>query len=152
MKKTWVLLVFSVLLLSACSWLKSDVPDTAPAKATQVIVEKFIAANSKYDPDTLVSLYSPDILWMDNGDMYGPLHFDQLEWMIRNDYSPDQMTLSFRSYLVSFDGRYSVVEGTFSTKNKTTGKWVSMPAVAVMEFKDGKIYRETWYYNSWPMQ
>jgi len=152
MKKMVIIVCFMSFMLSACSQVRSDVPDTAPAKATQANVEKFIAANSNYDPSTLVSLYSPDVLWMDNGDAYGPIHFDSLDWLIWNDYGPDQMTLSFRFYLVTYDGRFSVVEGTFSTKNKTTGKWVSMPAVVVLEFEDGKIIKETWYYNSWPMQ
>jgi ketosteroid isomerase-like protein len=54
---------------------------------------------------------------------------------------------NFESYLLTPDGRFAVAQSNLSMKATSTGKWVSTPAAAVLELKDGKIVNETWYYD-----
>ncbi len=49
------------------------------------------------------------------------------------------------------DGKYAVVEGVFSEISALTGKWVEAPFVLVLEFKNGLITSEEWYYNESPL-
>ncbi len=52
-----------------------------------------------------------------------------------------------KTILVTPDGRFAVLQGTYSQAARSTGKWIYGPAYAVLEFKDSLIVTETWYYD-----
>lgn len=147
MKKTILLAIAVALTLAACGGIKADVADNDVARATQAIVEKWIAAYQTYDPSTLISLYSDDITWIDYGKNDGP-HHGGMNGLIHSTFDSQVYKLRVDSYIITRDGRFAVIQGAYSEKNGISGKWASTPAVAILEFKDGKIIRETWYYNT----
>jgi ketosteroid isomerase-like protein len=124
------------------------VPDNQDAKATQALVKDWITANRTNDYKKLISQYADDVVWMDYGDNYGPLDKGNLSYALQYESGPDQMKIKCKSYLVMSNGNFAVIQATFTTHSRSTRKWVSMPATAILEFKDGKIIRESWYYNN----
>jgi len=149
MKKLCILSVVIIILLSACTKgaVKSDVPDTTAAKATQAIVQQYIAANQDQDADLLISLYSDELVWMDYGLNDGPSGKGNISFAIREAMGTGYYEVQFKSYLVTPDGRFAVLQGTYSQAAKSTGKWIYVPAYVVLEFKDSLIVTETWYYD-----
>jgi ketosteroid isomerase-like protein len=138
-----------VLFLSACGTkgMKTDVPDNPEGKATQTIVEQYITAYKGNDAASLISLYSDDLVWMDYGFNDGPYGKSGISVDIRQGMNTKYYTVKIDSYVVTVDGRFAVLQGKYSQPNKSTGKWTSVPGYAVLEFKDGKIIAESWYYN-----
>jgi ketosteroid isomerase-like protein len=150
MKRKWFLLIVFLLVLTACGQtrVKVDIPDTIEAKATQVIVEKFINANKDYDADLLISLFHNDYVSMDYGMNVGPWTKGNISFYIKEAMAdPDSFKVRIDTYTITPDGRFAVLQGAYSQAAKSTGKWATAPAYAVLEFKDGKIIAETWYYN-----
>jgi ketosteroid isomerase-like protein len=148
MKKAFILAIAVALVLTACGGIKADVADNDVAKATQAIVEKWIAANQAYDAYAILSLYSDDITWMDYGYNDGPYHKVGLNGAVHEWFASEALKVEVKSYLVTRDGHFAVIQAIYSEKDGITGKWASTPAVAILEFKDGKITHETWYYNT----
>jgi ketosteroid isomerase-like protein len=150
MKRQKLLIIVLLLLLTACSQAKvnADVPDTTEAKATQVVVETFINANKDYDADLLISLFADDYVFMDYGMDDGPWTKENLSYYIKEAMAdPDSFKVKIDTYIITPDGRFAVLQGAYSQATISTGKWATAPAYAVLEFKDGMIAAETWYYN-----
>jgi ketosteroid isomerase-like protein len=149
MKKYLLINIFMTELLTGCgmSGVKADVPDNPEGKAAQAIVEHFITAYKNNDADSLTSLYSDDLVWMDYGFNDGPWTKGNISAIIREAMNTKYYTVNIDSYVVTNDGRFAVLQGDYSQPNKTTGKWTSVPGYAVLELKDGKIIGESWYYN-----
>jgi len=145
MKKIFVLAMVIALILTACGQVKTNIPNTKDAKAAQAIIENWISANKANDVDKLMSLYADNIVWMDYGLNDGP--FNKADLDVMNRMSTGEIKSKLESYLLTPDGRFAVAQLNLSMKATSTGKWVSTPAVAVLEFKDGKIVNETWYYD-----
>ena len=145
------LIVLMSLFLAACGGIKTDVPDTPEAQATQELVEKYITTNVEYDAEGLLALYADDIFWMDYGGDDGPLDKGDLEMLVPGIMAAEEFTIEFSSYLVTSDGRFAVVEGVYSEISPLTGKWVEAPFVLVLEIRDNLIVREEWYYNDSPL-
>jgi ketosteroid isomerase-like protein len=148
MKKTLVFAIVFALALSACAGVKADVPDNEAAKVKQAIVEEWMAAYQAYDAEALLSLYSDDMSWMDYGYNDDPYHKVVLKGAVHEWFASEALKVEVKSYLVTMDGRFAVVNAIYSEKNGLTGKWNSTQAVAILEFNDGKIVKETWYYNT----
>jgi len=141
--------IFLVLVLAACGQVKADVPDTPDALATQVLVEKYMAATLNKDADSLMALYAEDALWMDYGGNLGPVTKGNLDYAVRHwDYGQDPNT-KYESYIITPDGRFAVINDIESGVAALSGKKVSTPRVGILEFKHGKIISETWYYNGY---
>ncbi len=62
-----------------------------------------------------------------------------IEALIRGSIGLFQVRVT--SYFISPDGQFAAAQGTFSMYGKT------VPAVAILEFKDGKIHKESWYHE-----
>ncbi len=116
-------------------------PQAAPT--TESLVEEWSAAYAAEDVDKAFSLWSDDAEWMDNADpefqSSGPQKVKDIESMIRGSVGSFQVHIT--SHFISADGRFAAAQGTFAMNVKTA------PAVAILEFKDGKIVKETWYYD-----
>jgi len=149
MKKLRFATIFVTLLLTACAkgGVKMDVPENPEGKATQAIVEQYITAYKNNDADLLTSLYSDKLVWMDYGFNDGPYGKSGISTDIRQGMSTKYYTVNIDSYIVTIDGRFAVLQGEYEQPNKSTAKWTSVPGYAVLEFRDGKIISETWYYN-----
>lgn len=147
MKRKLMLFIILAVALSACGGVKTDMPDTPEAEATAVIVEQYITANLEYDADGLMALYADDLFWMDYGGNDGPLTKGNLDYFIHETMAARDFKYDFNSYLVTPDGRFAVIETVFSMPAASSGKWVSVSCITVLEFMDGKIISEIWYYD-----
>jgi ketosteroid isomerase-like protein len=147
MKKILAFALVITVFLSACGHIKADVADTPEAKATQVLVQQYIKANMMYDADLLMSLYADNVVWMDYGLYDGPFNKATIDFYTRESFGRKDMKAKMKSYIVTEDGRFAVLQTTFSMQAASNNKWASTPAIAILEFKDGKIANETWYYN-----
>lgn len=140
------LVMLIVLLLCSCAPVKPNVPDTPEGKAAQVLVEKFITANKAYDAEAILSLYADDMVSMDYGMDDGPFDKASLDVIVKMYTNPENYKNKYGPYIITPDGRFVVIQVEYSKKG-ATGKWVSTPTYGVLELKNGKIFRETWYYN-----
>jgi ketosteroid isomerase-like protein len=149
MKKLLFITIIMTLLLTACgnNGVKVYVPENPEGKAAQDIVEQYITAYKKNDADALTSLYSDELVWMDYGFNDGTFGKSGISLIIREGLSTKYYTVKIDSYVVTVDRRFAVLQGEYSQPNKTTGMWTSVPGYAVIEINDGKIIRESWYYN-----
>jgi hypothetical protein len=84
---------------------------------------------------------------MDYRNNDGPYHAG-MNGLIHTTFDSQVYKLRVDSYIITRDGHFAVIQGFYSEKDGITGKWASTPAVAILEFKDGKIANETWYYNT----
>ena len=53
--------------------------------------------------------------------------------------------------MMTSDGRFAVLNVEYSEISPLSGDWVAAPCVVVLEFEDGQIINETWYYNDAPL-
>ncbi len=112
--------------------------------STESILQEWIAAYaSQNDPDKFISLFSEDAEWVDWGE---PMFKDSGPWTIRDmeeviRSSAHTFAVEVTSYFISPDGRFAAVEGNLTDHGKT------VPAAAILEFKDGKIHKESWYHE-----
>jgi hypothetical protein len=112
--------------------------------ATESILKDWIAAYATQDDaDKFLSLFDDDAEWADWGEpMFkasGPRKIKDMEALIRS--SAKSFEVKFTSYFISHDDRFAAALGTLTDHGKT------VPAAAILEFKDGKIIRETWYHE-----
>jgi ketosteroid isomerase-like protein len=146
-----IVILIAALALTGCGGVKADVPENAAARATQALVERYIAANQEYDADGLIALYADDLFWMDYGSIEGPISLGNLRHFVPETMEEKSYKLRADSYLVTADGRFAVIDVLWSQPAPSTGKWASTPAVVLLEFREGKIVSETWYYNDAPL-
>lgn len=149
MKKYLCVTILVIFLLTACAQggIKAHVPDTSEGLATQIIVEQFITAYKSDDADLLISLFHEDYSFMDYGLGDGPVGKGPISYAIKEAMSTHYYEVDFNSYLVTPEGRFAVTQGSYAQAAKSTGKWITVPAYAVLEFKDCKVLAETWYYD-----
>ena len=147
MKRVVVFAVVVTMFLSACGQIKADVPDDPDAKATQLLVEEYIATNLNYDADGLMALYGDDLFWMDYGGNDGPLTRENLDYFVHETMAARDFEYKFSSYTITPGGRFAVIQTDYSQAAASLDKKVWAMCIAVLEFKDGKIISETWYYD-----
>jgi ketosteroid isomerase-like protein len=146
MKKLFLVILLFTLTLSACGGVKSSVPNDPYAKESQAIVEKWIAAFHNLDAQALLSLYSNDVTFWDCG-----LNINcdvgrlvDLQGVVPLAFKEQGFNVEAQSYMVTGFGRFAVLQVMYA--DPMGGQKTSTPATVILEFKDGKILNETWYY------
>ena len=145
MKKLFLLTLFFVFLLSACGGVEARVPDDPYTKESQVVVEKWIVAFKDLDAEALLSLYSDEFTFVDCG-----LNFTcdvedlvNLQGVVPLSFRQEGFKVETQSYMITAFGRFAVLQVMYA---EPPGIPTSTPATVILEFKDGKILNETWYY------
>lgn len=167
MKKLSRLSIFFVLMLSACAGvnanppdnpdaqasqvvvenreIKITVPDNSDAKASQAIVEKWIVAYQTSDADALLSLWSDEIAWTAcTTSPCASYYLGELKYYVPQDFKNPAFKMEFQSYLITTSGDYAIVQALYT--DPKVGVLTPTPAVAILEFEDGKILNEKWYW------
>ena len=141
MKKLFILAVAIAIILSACGQQGAGVSET------QALVKAWVSAYESKDADKFIALYSDDIYYADWA--IGAFITGKDGWSsgVRSTFPEEGFAVKVTSYFISSDGRSAAVEGIYSNKDKQ-GRIVSMPMVSVLEFKNGKIIKETDYYDA----
>jgi ketosteroid isomerase-like protein len=146
MKKLFLVTLLFALTLSACGGVKATVSNDPVAKESQAIVEKWIAAYHDLDAEALLSLYSNDVTWRDCG---FNINCDverlvDLQGVVPISFREKSFKVEAQSYMVTGFGRFAVLQIMYAEPEG--GPTTSTPATVILEFKDGKILNETWYY------
>ena len=144
MKKIVLITLVFASLLTACGQAKAIVP-TKEQKASQAILEQYFSSDKAGDIDKHMSLYADNIVWMDYGLNDGPYDKKGLDAMRR--MSTSGVKEKGQSYFITPDGRFAVIQMELTMQSTFSSKWVTAPATGVLEFKDGKIVNESWYYD-----
>jgi len=145
MKRIFFPVIVFVFLLTACAGVKARVPDDTYAKESQVVVEKWIAAFRDLDAEALLSLYSDEVTFVDCG-----LNFTcdvedlvNLQGVVPLSFRQEGFKVETQSYMITAFGRFAVLQVMYA---EPPGIPTSTPATVILEFKDGKILKEMWYY------
>ena len=145
MKKILILNFALAFVLSACGDIKATVPDNSYAKASQAIVEKWIAAQNNRDAKALLSLYSDDMtLRFCNKPTCDQYSLSDLRSMVLSDMATPGFKEEVQSYFLTKFGEWAVVQGLYSDPNIPV---TNVPAISILEIKDGKIVSETDYWT-----
>jgi hypothetical protein len=143
MKKLLLVTILIALTLTACAGVKATVPDDPYSKEAQAVVEKWIAAYDTLDAQALLSLYAEDVTWRDCGfslECDVERSFD-MQGVVPNSFRQGDIKVNTRSYFITNYGRFAVIQVMFAE-----GNMAPTPTTVIMEFKDGQILNETWYY------
>lgn len=136
-----------LLIAIGCS---APQPTPAPAVEAESIVKAWIAAYAAKDADKYLSLFGSDGEFMDPADPgfkgTGPQKMRNLQEMMKGGFATKEFAYKITSYFISPDGRFAAAEGTY-TYMGNQGKVVTTPCASILEFKDGKITKETVYYD-----
>ncbi|MCL4875123.1 MAG: nuclear transport factor 2 family protein [Anaerolineae bacterium] len=158
MKRLSLLAIFFVFTLSACGGVKTTspnspdaqasqftVPDNPNAKASQAIVENWIVAYQTSEAEALLSLWSDDITWSAcTNSPCAAYYLADLKHYVPRDFKNPEFKVEIQSYLITTSGKYAIVQALYA--DPMVGLRTPTPAVAILEFKDGKISKETWYW------
>ena len=145
MTRTLTCIILLVFTASACSQVKTDVPDNPAAKATQAIVEEYIQAYETYDISRCADLFSADAWYGDVSNEFEATGNLNIASALREEIVLDTFRVKFQSYLVTVDGRFAVIQAIYSHRNFSEEPWDSAPYIIILEIEDGKIIRETLY-------
>ena len=142
MNKLLILAVAATIVLSACGQQQG-----AGVSDTQALVKAWISAYESKDADKYIALYSDDIYYADWA--IGAFINGKDGWSsgVRSTFPEEGFGVKVNSYFISSDGRFAAVECIYSDKD-SQGRIVSMPMVSILEFKNGKIVKETDYYDA----
>ncbi len=114
--------------------------DSAAVETTAAQVKGWSAALNARDPDRIVSFYSPDAVGYDA--TFSPGFF-QNYGAINGFYHSEFASFDWKpkSFFVSGDGQFAASLGIYTDVNGTA------PDVILLEFKSGKIVKDTRYYG-----
>ena len=135
---------------SAPTSISTATPD--PADQTILLVQGYVDAYHALDADTFMSYFADDAEYYDMAMKdYGVLTREALARGVHSSFIQEGFKVEINSYFVSRDGKYAALEGTYYKLNKY-GRQVGMPTVIILEIRDGRIIRETDYYDSGPIK
>jgi ketosteroid isomerase-like protein len=128
----------------------------APSAVLQAesIAQQYASAFEERDVDKYFLLHSDDALYVDNGIGYDSkpakvrLYVQELQALFRY---VDSFQVKMTSHFISTDGRFVVLQGTYSDWGKS-GFPTTVPIVIVVEIREGKIVQETAYYDGSPFR
>jgi len=111
----------------------------------EVMVRDWIGAIQALDLDKTVSFYADDIISEDPAYQYRFTGRGEVKSMYVSVYALPDVKFEYTSSFVSGDGQWAAAEWIWSgTKG---GESYSIPGVSILEIRDGKIVRETIYYD-----
>lgn len=125
--------------------IDATVPDRPAAKDSQAILEKWIAAYQTSDADALLSLWSEEIAWTAcAASPCASYALAELKYYVPRDFKNPEFSVQIQSYLVTSSGDFAIVRALYV--DPLVGLQTPTPAVAILEFEDGKIVNEKWYW------
>lgn len=152
MKSNPLLMVASAILmlfLACCSAQPSPAGSTSTesAEETGKLVQGWMDAYLAMDVDKFMSYYDVDVTYLNVVIKdFGTVTFDGLSKSIRTDLLEEDSGWEFLSYFVASDGTFVAIQATYHELNHS-GKQVSIPITIVLEIRNGKIIRQTDYFD-----
>ncbi len=157
------LLALIAMILAACSTPTNNLqatpstaamsPETATAAYSIVenLADNFVMAYETENATNYLGLFTYEAIFADNSTPFRSYVTAELVRnsgnYVNNLFKNTNFRLKFSSHIVSRDGRFIALTGTY-TKTGKDGNLASVPIVIVLEVKDGKIIREDQYYDN----
>jgi len=156
MKKLFFIVSVLAFVLSACAAQppipKTAVPNAPAARAADALVQLWIKDNAsdnttKADDDKLLAALSDDFALTDiSGSEPSYTTKAELEQQYAQPASPtDTRYLYVYHYTIPLSGEAAVIWGSMHVVSSTVN--TTVPITIILEFKDGKIWRQTIYYE-----
>jgi len=114
-------------------------------KAVQSLVTTYVSAYREKDVAAYLSLFSKDADYFDYG-VQVHKKIRQLKEELQRSFQREEFRLVINSFFVSSDGRFAALMGTYSDTERR-GRGISVPIVSILEFHNGKIIKESLYYD-----
>ncbi len=127
-------------------------PTPSPASVAETIAQQYAVASNTKNADLYLSLFSSDAVTMDYGVNYGPFRVMDIKDDVYTNFASKYFQYKITSFFVSADGRFVAVEGIYTDWVRGGNNTASAPCLAILEIKNGKIVKESLYYNSAPFQ
>jgi len=143
MKKLIILFIMAALSLAACA------QDKSPVGVATGVAQKFAAACNAKNAKRYLALFSDDAMYVDYGMHVGPLKMKILASEVDSTFADKNFAFKVKPSFVSDDGRFATLQGEFSNMGHD-GTVQTVPALVVLEIKDGKIISEADYYDGEP--
>lgn len=115
------------------------------ADAAEAVMKAYIAAYEAKDATAYLSLFSRDAVYVDFA-VQVHAKVSQLRTELVSSFRRKGFRFSIQSFFVSGDGRFAALQGTYSDSGGR-GQPASVPIASFLEIRDGKITRETLYYD-----
>jgi outer membrane lipoprotein-sorting protein len=149
--KKFVLLVLVVMIsLTSISCKQQETSESETQKRVSEalsLAQQYKSAYETKSAEKYLALFSDDGEYTDYGyPGFGTWDIKLLKGEVYETFAEKEFEMKFSSLFVSSDGQFATLEGIFTYigKDKTVS---SVPIVAILEFKDGKIIHETLYYD-----
>jgi len=143
MKKLVILVIMAALILAACS------QDKSPVGVATSVAQKLAAACNAKSAKSYLALFSDDAMYVDYGMHVGPVKMKILASEVDSAFADKNFAFKIKPSFVSDDGRFATLQGEFSNMGHD-GTVQTVPALVVLEIKDGKIISEADYYDGEP--
>jgi ketosteroid isomerase-like protein len=148
MKKTILWIGLLVIACRACAAQPTVSPNPAAVASTRQLVQAYIAAQEAKDTDRYLATFAPEAhiydMTLTNPDV-GLVK--NLESFVRVDFDPkSSFAVKYDDYFISPDGHFAALRGKYTNLGKD-GQPVSVHLVVLLEMKDGKVLKETEYYD-----
>jgi hypothetical protein len=148
------------LLAVACSAVQptsmpTQIPPTStpsPASVAEIIAQQYAVASNTKNADLYLSLFASDAVTMDYGVNYGPFRVTDIKADIYGAFASKYFQYKITSFFVSADGRFVAIEGIYTDWVRGGNTTISTPCLAILELENGKIVKESLYYNGAPFQ
>ncbi len=149
-------LTLVTIFLVGCSGVQAVAPTPTPSPVllAESIAQQYASAFEARDADKFFSLHSDDALYMgygvgnSRGATKIKLYVQELQALFRY---VESFQVKITSYIVSADGRFVVLQGSYTDWGKN-GYPATVPIVVIVEIRDGKIVQETAYYDGSPFK
>lgn len=149
MKKNFLLVLMILTFLPACKQI-GGTANTQSIAVADTLAKAFISAYEGKDIVKYQSLFDKDAILEDLGSLSarnaGAVYIRNISTMIGITFRSNEFEVKLPTYFVSVDGRYVSLMGTYTNKGMD-GKIHTVPTAVILEIRDGKIIRETDYYD-----
>jgi ketosteroid isomerase-like protein len=125
---------------------KARLPDPAsPAVTADSLAKAYISAYEAKDSAAYLALFSEDADYLDFA-VQVHAKVKMLREELRRSFHREEFHLTFHISFVSPDGRSAAFQGTYSDTTRS-GDPTSVPIASILELRNGKIVKESLYYD-----
>jgi ketosteroid isomerase-like protein len=117
----------------------------AEVAAAEAIVRAYVSAYEAKDAHAYLSLFSAEGDFLDYG-VQIHAKVKALKKELSNAFARETFQFRVHSFFISADGHFAALQATYADRSRS-GEPVSVPTLAVLEFLEGKIVKETLYYD-----
>jgi ketosteroid isomerase-like protein len=111
------------------------------------LVNQYVSAYETKNADLYLSLFSEDGVYVDYGINLEPTPLVYLREDVYSTFADTHFQFEITSYFVSADGRFAAIEGIYTDWPRGANQTASVPCLAILEIRDGRIVKESFYYN-----